>query len=173
MLDQGLRQHLWRKGVAAPLSDRRAISPGRATGNPVPRDKKLEASIADGSWKEGVGLDANRPWNHCFSLLLTPEVKVWWQENFKDHTILIITGARSLSQYLSGDARISTSASIHHPSSGSDGAIDGNSGKRAKINDQPEPSKKKAIPKNMQACKGMYDCVPARVNACLHTCVHT
>ena len=41
------------------------------------KTKKLDASIANGTWKEGVGLDADRPWNHFFSLLLTPEVKVW------------------------------------------------------------------------------------------------
>ena len=28
--------------------------------------KKLDASMADGTWKEGVGLDADRPWKHCF-----------------------------------------------------------------------------------------------------------
>ena len=54
--------------------------------------RKLEASISNGTWKAGVGLDMSRPWNHCFSLLLTPEVETWRQENFKDHTVLILTG---------------------------------------------------------------------------------
>ena len=37
--------------------------------------KKLEASMLDNTWKKGVGLDADRPWNHCFGLLHTPEVE--------------------------------------------------------------------------------------------------
>ena len=61
--------------------------------------KKLDASMADGTWKQGVGLDTDRPWNHCFELLQTPDVKVWWQENFKDHAVLVVIGARTVSQF--------------------------------------------------------------------------
>ena len=80
--------------------------------------KKLENSMNNGTWAKGVGLDMDRPWNHCWWLLSTPEVRMWWSENFKDHAILIITGARTVSQYLAGDAKISGHASGHLPTSG-------------------------------------------------------
>ena len=117
--------------------------------------KKLDASIANNTWVEGVGLDLDMPWNHCWSLLLTPEVKVWWTENFKDHTTLIITGARTISQFLSGDAKISGHASGHLPSAGGDAPHDGNAGgKRAKINEQNKPGTEKVKAKDMLPCKG-------------------
>ena len=56
--------------------------------------KKLEASILNNTHVKGVGLDMDRPWNHCWSLLLTTEVKEWWADNFKDHTTLILTGVK-------------------------------------------------------------------------------
>ena len=62
--------------------------------------KKLEAFIPNGDWVKSVGLDTDMPWNHCWSLLFTPDVKVWWTENFKDRTTLIIIGARIVSQLL-------------------------------------------------------------------------
>ena len=118
--------------------------------------KKLDASISDGSWKKGVGLYADRHWNHCFALLHTPDVKVWWQENFKDHAVLITAGARTVSQFLSGDANISSGSSSYHPSSGIDAAPDGNSGKRARIANPTKPNKAtgpKIDVEEMLACK--------------------
>ena len=38
--------------------------------------KILEAAMTNGTWKKGVGLDTDRPWNHCFALIGTPEVKM-------------------------------------------------------------------------------------------------
>ena len=115
--------------------------------------KKLDASMTDGSWKKGVGLDTDRPWNHCFALLHTPEVKVWWRENFKDLAVLITVGARTVSQYLAGDANISSSSGSHHPSSGNDAAPDGNSAKRAKMAEHSKPGKDNRL-KELQACNG-------------------
>ena len=116
--------------------------------------KKLDASIRDGSWKEGIGLDADRPWNHCFGILHTPEVKMWWQENFKEHAFFISVGARNVTQYLSGDASVCSSSSNHLPSVGIDAAPDGNSGKRARIEDQSKPSKSVGLKvlKELQPC---------------------
>ena len=125
--------------------------------------KKFEASIANGTWVKGLGLDMDRPWNHCWSLLLTPEVNIWWTENFKDHTTLIIKAARTVSQFLSGDAKISGHASGHLPSAGGDAAYDGNTGgKRARISDQRKPANDKVKAKDMEACNGLtQDTAPA------------
>ena len=139
--------------LATTLSTGCSIPPGSPARNET---KKLDASIADRSWKQGVGLDSDRPWNHCSALLHTPEVKVWWQENFKEHAFFISVGARNVSQYLAGDANISSSSSSHHPSSGIDAAPDGNSGKRARIAEPTKPGKAtghKTIMKDLQACK--------------------
>ena len=38
----------------------------------------------------------DKPWDHGWSLLLPPEVKNWWAENFKDHNTLILTGVRNV-----------------------------------------------------------------------------
>ena len=62
--------------------------------------------ISSNTHVQGVGLDMDRPWNHCWSLLLTAEVKEWCTEKFKDHTTLILTGVQSVGQFLAGDANI-------------------------------------------------------------------
>ena len=40
--------------------------------------KKLEESMANGTYVKGAGLNMDKPWDHCWSLLLTPEAKNWW-----------------------------------------------------------------------------------------------
>ena len=54
-------------------------------------NKKLEASIANSTWVQGVGLNTDKPWNHCWPLLSTPEVKTWWTEKSKERTMFILT----------------------------------------------------------------------------------
>ena len=34
--------------------------------------------MANGTYVKGVGLNTDTPWDHCWSLLLTPQVKNWW-----------------------------------------------------------------------------------------------
>ena len=77
--------------------------------------KKLEASISNGTRVKGIGLDMDRPWNRCWSLLLTTEAKEWWAEDFKDHTTLILTGVKSVGQFLAGDANITGNYNDHLP----------------------------------------------------------
>ena len=88
-------------------------------------NKKLEEAMANGTHVKGVGLDTARPWNHCWSLLLTIEVKEWWTENFKDHTTLILTGVKTIGQFLAGDANITGSIMGRLPSTAGDNDLGG------------------------------------------------
>ena len=114
--------------------------------------KKLDAAIKDNTWKKGVGLDADHPWNHCFSLLHTPEVESWWYKNFEKQALFISVGAKSVSSFLSGDASVCSSSSSHLPSVRGDAAPDANSGKRART--EPPSNPGKAGLSKMNACKG-------------------
>ena len=136
--------------------------------------KKLDASISNGTWKEGVGLDMARPWNHCWSLLSTPEVKMWWTENFKDHAILITTGAKTVSQYLAGDAKISGHASGHLPSSSGNVQHDGNTGSQRQPRVDKVKAKELQIRKGFNAgnCSGEPGKVCPRSNKFIHKCSH-
>ena len=114
--------------------------------------KKLEAAVLDNTWKKGVGLDADHPWNHCFGLLHTPEVESWWYKNFEKQALFISVGAKSVSSFLSGDASVCSSSNSHMPSVGGDSAPDSKSGKRARI--EPPSNSGKAGLTKMNACKG-------------------
>ena len=114
--------------------------------------KKLEASMLDNTWKKGIGLDANKPWNHCFSLLHSPEVEAWWSKNFEKQAMFISVGVRSVTSYLSGDASVCSSASSHMPSVALDVAPDANSGKRART--EPLSKAVKADLVKLTPCEG-------------------
>ena len=107
--------------------------------------RKLEASIENCTWKQGIGLDTDKPWNHCWSLLLTPEVKAWWAENFKDYTTLIRTGVSSVSQFLAGDAKVKNKSSGLPSASSCDMLHD--------IDNKPQRTPKHEKPQKLTPCK--------------------
>ena len=88
--------------------------------------------------------------------------------------MFILTGTKSLAQFLSGDAKISGTASGHIPSSGGDVPQVGNTGGQR----QPKPDKVKA--KELQICKGFNagSCsgepgkLCPRSNKFIHKCSH-
>ena len=82
-------------------------------------DIKLTAAIQNGAWVKGVGLDLDKPWDHCWSLLGTPDVKEW-TENFKDHTTMILTGMRNMDLLLAGDVKIAAGSGDHLPATGTE-----------------------------------------------------
>lgn len=83
-------------------------------------DMELTASIANGTWVKGVGLDLDKPWNHCWSLIGSHDVKERWTGNFKDHNTMILTGVKTMDSYLAGDANITASSRDHLPATGTE-----------------------------------------------------
>ena len=118
---------------------------------------KLEASILNNTWEQGVGLNTDKPWNHCWSLLLSPEVKAWWSENFKEHALFIVTGWKTVSHFLAGDANVSGTASGYIPSSGSNGPQTANT---------PAPKQKDETGKHRQKAKDAIACPGFNAGTC-------
>ena len=57
----------------------------------------------------------DKPWEHCWPLLLTTDVKEWWVDHVKDHANLIVAGTGNIGNFLAGDANITGGARDHLP----------------------------------------------------------
>ena len=82
-------------------------------------------------------------------------MKEWWAENFKDSATLILTGVKSVGQFLAGDANIIGNSLDHLPSTGGDVDQVGNSGTVRRVkNEVTKTDTSNLKHKALAACSG-------------------